>query len=214
MLNRRYYRRQIQEEDKLGEQELDLIRDFLVESMNQAAESMGQMLHIRVKANLLSYGEGNFSPISDFDMLGKFRAHVMKVALNGPIGGAFYFIINWHEVELINRVCMPDSINPTTNSENRQLKIGIISEIENTIAAQSVHRISDFLGVQLLGGVPEMDTMEGERINDYLIEELYAHDASFYAQSVLNGVAVDISPYFVWMLDENFGKMLKLNTVS
>jgi chemotaxis protein CheY-P-specific phosphatase CheC len=202
------------DQERLGALELDLVKDFLVESMDQAAVSMGQMLHIRVKANLINFGEGQITPIAAFDQLGKFRAHVMKVALNGPIGGAFYFIINWHEVELINRVCMPDSINPATHSENRQMKIGIISEIENTIAAQSVSRISDFLGVQLLGGVPEMDTMEGERINEYLVEELYANKASFYAQSVLNGVAVDISPYFVWMLDDNFSKTLKLNTVS
>ena len=139
---------------------------------------------------------------------------MVKVALRGEIGGAFYFLINGHEVELINSTSMSKRISPSTNAKNRQLKHGFMTEIENMIAALSITEISEFLGVELLGGVPDITVMEGELINDYLEDEMFANKTSFHVTSLLSGVAVNISPYFIWMLDENFSRTLKLNIVS
>ena len=82
------------------------------------------------------------------------------------------------------------------------------------IAALSITEISEFLGAELLGGVPEIVVMEGRLINDYLEEEMIANKTAFHVTSLLSGVAVHIAPYFIWMLDENFNKTLKLNIVS
>ena len=194
--------------------QLGIIRKMLVETLEQAATSMGNMLRVRMKVELLGFGEGLFNPITEFDSLGKFRVHVVKVALRGEIGGAFYFLINGHEVELINSTSMSKRISPSTNAKSRQLKHGFMTEIENMIAALSITEISEFLGVELLGGVPDITVMEGELINDYLEDEMFVNKASFHVTSLLSGVAVNISPYFIWMLDENFSRTLKLNIVS
>jgi len=202
------------EDEKLTDSQLGIVREMLIPTLEQAAASMASMLRVRMKAELLGFGDGAFDTIPEFDSLGRFRVHVVKVTLRGQIGGAFYFLINGHEVELINSVAMPESISPSTNSENRQMKHGFMTEIENVIAALSIAEISEFLGVELLGGVPEITIMEGDQVNHYLKEEMLNNETAFFVKSLLTGVAVNISPYFIWMLDENFNTTLKLNIVS
>ena len=87
-------RKLFKSEDELNDTQLAIIREMLVETLEHAAESMGNMLRVRMKVELLGFGEGVFNPITEFDSLGKFRVHVVKVALKGEIGGAFYFLIN------------------------------------------------------------------------------------------------------------------------
>jgi len=202
----------LKKEEKLTSAQLGIIREMLENTLDQAATSMGSMLRIRMKVELLGFGDRPFESITEFDSLGRFRVHVVKVKLKGQIRGAFYFLINGHEVELINSVSLPVSLSPSTNSQNRQMKKGFMTEIENMIAALSITEISDFLGVELLGGVPETTVMEGRLINDYLIEEMIDNKTAFHVTSLLSGVAVNIAPYFIWMLDENFSRTLKLNT--
>lgn len=197
---------------KLNETQLEIVREFLEDTLSQAASSMGQMLRIRIQSDLLDYGEGELPYIQEFEDLGQFRAHVMKVALKGPIGGAFYFIINSHEVELINQVSLPKGVEPSTNSESRQIKFGFMAEIENMIAALAATEISDFLGVQLFGKVPEISVIKGIMVNEFLQAEASYYKASFHVNSVLKGVVVEVSPHFIWLLDDEFKKILTLNT--
>jgi len=200
------------ETSKLTESQLGIMREFLVETLDQAASSMGQMLRIRIKADLLGFGEGDLDRIQEFDDLGQFRVHVMKVALKGPIGGAFYFIINSHEVETINNVCLPKEVSAPTNSESRQIKFGFIAEIENMIAALATTEISEFLGVQLFGQVPVISVIQGSLVNDFLREEAKANNSTFFVRSVLAGMVVEVSPHFIWMLDDEFKRILRINS--
>jgi len=200
------------ETPKLTEDQLGIMREFLVETLDQAASSMGQMLRIRIKADLLGFGEGEIDRIQEFDDLGQFRVHVMKVALKGPIGGAFYFIINSHEVDTINNVCLPKEVSAPTNSESRQIKYGFIAEIENMIAALATTEISEFLGVQLFGQVPVTNVIQGSAVNDFLWEEAKATNATFFVRSVLAGMVVEVAPHFIWMLDDEFKRILRMNS--
>lgn len=200
--------------DKLNEFQLEIVRDFLGETLDRASSAMGQMLRMRIKPELIGFGEGRWSSIQAFDDLGQFRVHVMKVMLKGSVGGAFYFLINSHEVETINRVCLPKQVEASTNSQSRQIKYGFISEIENMIAALATTEISEFLGVQLYGQVPETSVITGSVVNDFLRAEARANNANFYVRSILRGMNIEIQPHFVWMLDDEFKKILKLNTVS
>lgn len=197
---------------KLTEDQLGIMREFLVQTLDQAASSMGQMLRIRIKADLLGFGEGEIDRIQEFDDLGQFRVHVMKVALKGPIGGAFYFIVNSHELDTINRVCLPKEVSAPTNSESRQIKFGFIAEIENMIAALATTEISEFLGVQLFGQVPEISIIQGNAVNEYLWEEAHANHSTFFVRSVLAGMVVEVAPHFIWMLDDEFKRILRMNS--
>lgn len=176
---------------------------------------MEKMLKIRIKSRLLDFGLGRLRPISGFDELGRFKVHLVKVQLKGEVGGAFYFVINAHEVDLINQVCVPEGMRVSgTVSENKLMKHGFMSEIENMIAALSIGEISEFLGVQLLSEVPKVMILQGDEVNEFLQSENFNAKTAFYVKSELTGVVVNISPFFLWMLDESFLEKLRLNIVS
>lgn len=193
---------------------LDIIEEMIRESLAKAAESMGQMLKIRVAPRLIQYGEGLLKPIPDFDELGRFKVNLMKVAFKGEINGAFYFIINSHEMDLINQVCLPKDVTASRSSHNKMIKHDFMSEIENLIANMSIAALAEFLGVEIYGDVPLVHNMKGELVNAYLENENLQNQTSFYVKSTLNGAVANIAPHFLWMIDENFVRITKLNVVS
>ncbi len=186
----------------------DLVEDVLA----KAVLSMEHMLKIRVKSEHVEFGEGFLKGIPEFDTLGRFKVHVVKVKIRGDINGALYFAINSHEVDLINQVCLPKGWNEGNRVESKMMQHGFMSEIENVIAAQAVERISEFLGVQILGGVPDIQIIQGNQVNAYFYDENLQMKTAFHVVSVLHGVAVNITPHFIWMLDEEFVRILKLNS--
>lgn len=199
----------------LNHLEGELLEEFIDSALKKSADAMGKMLKIRIKSNLLDFGLGRLRAISAFDELGRFKVHLVKVQLKGEVGGAFYFVINAHEVDLINQVCMPEGMRiPGSVSENKLMKHGFMSEIENMIAALSIGEISEFLGVQLLSEVPEVMILQGDEVNNFLLNESFNTSTAFYVKSEFTGVVVNISPYFLWMLDEAFLNKLRLNIVT
>lgn len=199
----------------LNHLEAEILEELVESALKKSADAMEKMLKIRIKSNLLDFGLGRMRSISGFDELGRFKVHLVKVQLKGEVGGAFYFVINAHEVDLINQVCMPESMRVTgTVSENKLMKHGFMSEIENMIAALSIGEISEFLGVQLLSEVPEVTILQGKEVNEFLLNENYNTSTAFFVKSELTGVVVNISPFFLWMLDESFLAKLRLNIVT
>ncbi len=199
---------------ELSKLHLEIIEEMIMESLNKAALSMEQMLRIRVNPELIQFGEGELKSLHEFDDLGRFKVNLMKVAFNGEINGAFYFIINSHEMDLINQVCLPESVNTTRNSQTKMMKHDFMSEIENLIANMSIAALSDFLGVEVYGEVPIVRNMKGELVNSYLENENEINQTNFFVKSMLNGSVVNIAPHFLWMIDEHFVRITKLNIVS
>lgn len=199
----------------LNHVETELLEELVESALSKSADAMGKMLKIRIKSNLLDFGLGRLRSISGFDELGRFKVHLVKVQLKGEVGGAFYFVINAHEVDLINQVCMPEGMRMAgTVSENKLMKHGFMSEIENMIAALSIGEISEFLGVQLLSEVPEVMILQGDEVNEFLLNENFNANTAFHVKSELTGVVVNISPFFLWMLDQTFLDKLRLNIVT
>ncbi|MEO9485456.1 MAG: hypothetical protein ABJG47_18495 [Ekhidna sp.] len=198
----------------LSEVHLEIIEEMISESIRKAAQSMEQMLRIRVSPELIQFGEGQLKSIREFDDLGRFKVNLMKVAFHGEINGAFYFVINNHEMDLINSVCLPDDITGSRNSHTKMMKHDFMSEIENLIANMSIAALSEFLGVEVIGDVPIVRNMKGELVNAYLENENEINQTAFFVNSTLNGTVVNIAPHFLWMIDEHFVRITKLNTVA
>jgi len=193
---------------------MEIVEDMILESLDKAAKSMEQMLKIRVKPKVTGLGQGTLRSIKEFDELGRFKVNLMKVAFKGEINGALYFIINNHEMDLINRVVLPNDVSLRRSSEQKMIKHDFMSEIENLIANQSIATLSDFLGVEVLPDVPSIRNMRGDLVNEYLQSENERIETDFYVKSILTGVVVNISPYFIWLVDDNFMRLTKLNIVT
>lgn len=200
--------------DQLSRSHHEVIEELVQNALKKASEAMEAMLKIRMKPQDSTHGFGRSERIPEFDQLGRFKVHAVRVRIKGEIGGAFYFLINSHEVDLINQVCLPETMNASTLSEDKMMKRGFMSEIENMIASLSIGEICDSLGVQLLLEVPEVQILYGEHINKYLDNENLLNRTAFHVQTNLSGVVVNISPYFIWMLDQRFIETLRLNIVT
>lgn len=193
---------------------MEIVEDMIIESLDKAAKSMEQMLRIRVKPKITGFGLGPIRRIKEFDELGRFKVNLMKVAFRGEINGALYFVINNHEMDLINQTHLPESVISTRNSQAKMMKHDFMSEIENLIANQSIAALSEFLGVQVIGEVPIIRNMRGDLVNEYLGNENEQIDTQFYVKSTLNGMVVNIAPHFIWLIDENFMRISRLNIVT
>lgn len=193
---------------------MEIVEDMIIESLDKAATSMEQMLRIRVKPKITGFGLGPIRSIKEFDELGRFKVNLMKVAFRGEINGALYFVINNHEMDLINQVNLPESVMSSRNSQNKMMKHDFMSEIENLIANQSIATLSEFLGVQVIPEVPIIRNMRGDLVNDYLANENEQINTQFYVKSTLHGMVVNISPHFLWLIDENFMRISRLNIVT
>ncbi len=193
-------------------EQYEIVSDLVHSALDQAVRSMEQILKIRIKAKHIVFDTGLMDPISELDQLGRFKAHLVKMVFSGEIHGAFYFVILDHEVDLINSVCLPEEFKSEKRTENKLMKHGFMSEIENVITALSLKEISEALGVQLELKVPQIQILPGNEINQYFEKEGKIHRTAFHVKSVLEGQVVNISPFFIWMMDEHFLKVLQLNT--
>jgi len=200
--------------EELSQVHIEIIEDIILESLYRAAVSMEQMLKIRIKPKIMGFGLGPIKKISEFDDLGRFKVNLMRVAFRGEINGALYFVINNHEMDLINKVNLPESVVTTRNTQTKMMKHDFMSEIENLIANQSIAALSEFLGVRVIPEVPVIRNMRGDLVNDYLKNENEQINTRFYVKSTLTGAVVNISPYFLWLIDENFLRISKLNIVT
>lgn len=197
---------------RFSDEQFEIVSELVHGALDKAVQSMEKMLKIRIAANHVIFKLGALDNISELDQLGRFKAHLVKLVFSGEIRGSFYFVILDHEVDLINAVCLPDQFKSDKRTENKLMKHGFMSEIENVIAALSIKEISEALGVQLELKVPQIQILPGIEINKYLAKECKIHKTAFHVKSVLEGQAVNIAPFFIWMMDENFINVLKLNT--
>ena len=165
--------------------ELAITKELVHGAISKAVLSMQRMLQIPLRSDYIDFGNGSLEPISEFDLLGRFKVHLIRVVFKGDIKGAFYFAINGHEVHEITRACLPENIHSKNTPESKMMKLGFMVEIENMIAELAITEISDFLGVHLIGDVPTVKVMKGKMVNDYLREENEVHKTAFYVKSVL-----------------------------
>lgn len=197
---------------RFNDEQRDIVNELVHSALDKAVSSMEKMLKIRISANHTHFDPGPIDPILELDNLGRFKAHLVKLVFSGDIRGAFYFIILDHEVDLINSVCLPDEFKSDRRTENKLMKHGFMSEIENVIAALSIKEISEALGVQLVLKVPQIQIIPCNEINEYFDKENRIYKTAFHVVTTLEGKAVNIAPFFIWILDENFTNILKLNT--
>ncbi len=199
----------------LNPAQLEIIRELVDDAMSKTVKSMEQMLNIPLRVDFIDFGNGYLSRIHEFDQLGRFKVNVVKVTFRGEVKGACYFLINAYEIDAINRWVLPESVTSKKNAASRMMKKSFMSEIENMIAALSISEISDSLGVELLGDVPQVRVMRGEEVNEFLESENELNETAFHVKTILAGrYGVNVAPFFIWLLDRNFIEKLKLNIVA
>ena len=200
--------------EQLSTTQQEVVNEFVSVALKKSLSTMFRLLNIKLRRDYARYGVGLIRPIAEFDSLDRFKVHIIKVQVDGDFSGALYFVINAYEVNIINKACLPEYVTSTLNHANKEMKNDFILEIENIIAASSVTDIAEFLGAEILGGVPEVKILKGNEVNAFFREECLHYKSGFHMESVLTGPDLNISPYVIWMFDKRFLQKLKENVVE
>ena len=93
-----------------------------------------------------------------------------------------------------------------TNFEAEILGNQIIIELPDNITA----------GRFEIGNLNNIYNFNTDQKQGYIVleNENEQNQTGFFVRSTLNGVVVNIAPHFLWMIDENFVRITKLNTVA
>ena len=127
---------------------------------------------------------------------------ILVTELIGQLDGASYLIFSPKEKEVICTMCRAmfgssDSIDNDT----------ILKEVDNIISAAVVTEFSNTLNIRIFGDVPKLFTDKNEILNNIVGENnqyIILSDAHFIFEN-----DVEVSPKFIWKLDEHFLELFK-----
>ncbi|MGB3464517.1 MAG: hypothetical protein WBA74_04575, partial [Cyclobacteriaceae bacterium] len=65
----------------------EIITEFVDIALSKSLASMQQMLNVNLRKDYARFGIGAMRDIHEIDSLGRFKVHLIKVKLNGELGG-------------------------------------------------------------------------------------------------------------------------------
>ena len=76
--------------DQLSNTQQEIIGEFVDLAITKSLFSMQGMLNIQLRKDYARFGIGINRTIPEFESLGRFKVHIIKVNLKGELGGALY----------------------------------------------------------------------------------------------------------------------------
>ena len=71
--------------NRLTEEQYELVSELVNNALAKAVDSMAKMLKIRVDASHIDFNTGDVDTIHDLDLLGRFKAHLVKLVFTDEI---------------------------------------------------------------------------------------------------------------------------------
>ena len=197
---------------ELNKVELDITKEIINIGLSKAADSLSFFIREKVLIKLIDikFNSQNYSPISKKNDAQK--SYVLTTYIRGDISGKSLLVFNESEVEKLIDANLPDSIksNPV---EKVNMTDAILLEVDNIITASVITQFANILQCKLYGDVPTLNVIPEKELNQYL-NETNPHKLNimyFNSQFITNHL--DISPEFIWLMDDSFYTGVK-NVVS
>lgn len=131
----------------------------------------------------------------------------------GDAHGRSYLILNKYEVEKLLALML---LKLKNFESNKQFEETILKELDNVLAASVITQLSNFLNLNIYGDVPSL-IRPAENTKSWLSREFERTKSN---TTILSSVYftfeddVRLQPSFVWMLDENFYRILNQKAES
>jgi chemotaxis protein CheY-P-specific phosphatase CheC len=195
--------------ENFNENELQVASKLIFDGLSMAKSSMEQILQSPITIQEIQYGEKP-NPASDSFYSGPVeKVHLIKTDLIGEIKGVSYLIFSETEVRKICKACLPPNILENDTPEGQMMILGFLSEIDNMVSAAVITEFSNFLGLDIYGGVPSMEVMESVLVDETLKKRSTGLDSIIHFKAIFHGKELDIAPDFVWILQNEFVDRIK-----
>jgi len=194
--------------NNLKENEIEVATKLINGGLAMAKTSMEQILQSPITLEKVAFGveADDLSKIGD---MGSHNVSLIKTELKGELKGSCYLIFSESDVDKINKACLPPEILENDSPESKMMMMGFLTEIDNMVAAAVITEFANFLGVELYGNVPSLHVMEHDKVNEYLTNETTSYDSVIHFKAIFHGAELDISPDFIWIINEKFVDKIK-----
>ncbi len=193
----------------LKESELGSVASLIEGGLTQASEAMGSILQSPIEIKKIDYevDELQFSKKSESPI------HLLRTQIMGDLEGVSYLILCEDEVQKIIKDCLPPSLLSDEEAKKKMMTIGFLTELDNMVAAAVITRFSDRTGLELYGQVPELIVLDSQsKVNIHIEKEATNYKSILHFKAIFNSPELDISPDFIWMVEEEF--LNKINNLT
>lgn len=187
----------------LDQLDLDYTKEIISIGLAKSADSLSFFLNEKVYIHLqdLKFNENNYFPLSKKNNTN--NSYLLTTYVKGEFQGKAYLVFSEKEVNKLLVKNFPANIleNPT---EKANIINDFLLEIDNIISASVITQFANLLKRNIYGDVPQLNIMPSSKLNDFLCESNTGELKIFYFNTKFITKNIDISPEFIWLLDDRF----------
>ena len=193
---------------ELNKLELDTTKSIIGIGLTKSADSLSFFIKEKVKILVTDIEICS----EDYSYISKKQesksTYLLTTEIKGEIAGKAYLIFDKQEVEKIVADNLPQSImdNPLQKAE---MTMAFLLEIDNIITASVVTQFSNILDAKMYGDVPQLNILEGNKLQNYLESNNSTNTKTIYVNSKFVAEKMNIEPEFIWPLEDNFFQSVK-----
>jgi chemotaxis protein CheY-P-specific phosphatase CheC len=184
------------------EDELGPAANLIQDGLKDASAAMGAILQTPIDIKKINYDVENAHDIPKFSAKTDDPLHLLRTELMGDLQGVCYLILSQDEADRIISSCLaPEMV--------KDMKDGFLTELDNMVAAAVITQFSDQSGLTLFGHVPSLILKNPEDANKHIESESKEFSSILHFKAIFHGSELDISPDFIWMVQEEFVDKIK-----
>lgn len=184
--------------------EREVANEIVNLGLKKAAESMAFFTKEKVEIKGIDVRRENLSKIdSVFPCETNELKYVLTTEIKGDLKGICYLIFSEDEVQKILGVSLPKSILDDAE-KLAVMSDAILLEMDNIIVASVVTQFSNSFQYKMYGDVPRLSKSSCVGFKELMKKENAGREQFIYFKSALHTRELDISPDFLWVLDDNF----------
>jgi chemotaxis protein CheY-P-specific phosphatase CheC len=193
--------------ENLKDNELQVATKLIFDGLSMAKSSMEMVLQSPITLEKVDFGEKDSVMSDDTDPDAK--VHVIKTALMGELKGSCFLIFTENDVNRVLKACLPENVIKDDSAEGNMMKMGFLTEIDNMVAAAVITEFSNFLKMEIYGGVPSLHIKKSDEVNNYIKSDISELDQIIHFKAIFNGKELNISPDFIWVIHQKFVDKIK-----
>lgn len=195
--------------DKLTEKEMSVAVELVNKGLNRAAVSLKMILNSSIEVSNIDFDIQVLNDEPQYSSKEDSEIHILRTELAGEMKGVCHLVFTSEEVNKIYHKCLPESVINSDKEDSQVMRLELLKEIDNIMAASVITEFANGLDVGIYGNVPSLHVMEASEVNKYIHMESMKLSPLIQFSSVFHTDDVDIKSDFVWLLEEAFINKIK-----
>lgn len=194
--------------DSLKDNEMQVATKLIFDGLSMAKSSMEQVLQSPITIEKVDFGQKE-QVLPHIVEKADEKVHIIKTALMGELKGSCFLVFSENDVNRVLKACLPENVISDDSAEGNMMKMGFLTEIDNMVAAAVITEFSNFLKMEIFGGVPSLHIKKSAEVNDYIKSDISELDQIIHFKAIFNGEELNISPDFIWVIHQKFVDKIK-----